>query len=557
MKRLANYLIALATMAFTLTSCEDVPSPFGTVVAPPSEETVTFEPTGSGTQADPYNVAAVLEFVSGLGADTPSEKEVYIKGFVTEKTDVSAQYGNATFIMSDSKEGGNKFTVYRAAGLGGEKVTDENFIKEGDEVVVCGKVTNYKGNTPETVQGSAYVYSVNGNTGSGGGGGDTPTPGEAKGSGTLADPYNVAGANKYISGLPGDTESTEDVYIKGKIVKYANNGEFNEQYGNASFYISDDGKESSEQFYVFRTLYLGNVKYTGGDKPQVGDEVIICGKVVNYKGNTPETVANKSYIYSLNGNTSGGGGGGDNPPSGGAAGSGTLADPYNVQAIIDYVSALAADTDTNKDLYVKGIVTEIPNNGISTQYNNLTFYISDDTAGSNKFYVFRAKGLDGGDVTENMIKVGDEVVIFGSTWVNYKGNTPETKQGAAYIVSINSGTGGGGGSEAGTGADGSTIITVADFIAVAESTSVWYQLTGVVKNLKADDQYGNFDLEDSTGSVYVYGLLSEKGGAKKQFQALAAEKGIQNGSTLTIVGNRGSYNGKIEVTNAYFISVSN
>ena len=78
-----------------------------------------------------------------------------------------------------------------------------------------------------------------------------------------------------------------------------------------------------------------------------------------------------------------------------------------------------------------------------------------------------------------------------------------------------------------------------------------------MKNLKEGDQYGNFDLEDSTGSVYVYGVLSEKGGAKKQFQTLATEKGIKEGSTLTIVGTRGSYNGKIEVMNAYFISVSN
>jgi hypothetical protein len=47
------------------------------------------------------------------------------------------------------------------------------------------------------------------------------------------------------------------------------------------------------------------VKYTDDSwtKPVVGDEVVICGKLVNYKGNTPETVANKSYIYSLNGNT--------------------------------------------------------------------------------------------------------------------------------------------------------------------------------------------------------------------------------------------------------------
>ena len=36
---------------------------------------------------------------------------------------------------------------------------------------------------------------------------------------------------------------------------------------------------------------------------EVGDDVIIYGKLMNYKGNTPETVANKSYLYSLNGKT--------------------------------------------------------------------------------------------------------------------------------------------------------------------------------------------------------------------------------------------------------------
>ena len=100
-------------------------------------------------------------------------------------------------------------------------------------------------------------------------------------------------------------------------------------------------------------------------------------------------------------------------------------------------------------------------------------------------------------------------------------------------------------------------VTVAEFNAAAESTDVWYQLSGTVKNLKDGDIYGNFDLEDETGSVYVYGLLSEKGGEKKKFQELAAAKGIKEGSTITIVGNRGSYNGKIEVLNAYFVSISN
>ena len=97
--------------------------------------------------------------------------------------------------------------------------------------------------------------------------------------------------------------------------------------------------------------------------------------------------------------------------------------------------------------------------------------------------------------------------------------------------------------------------TVAEFNAAAESTNVWYKLKGEVKNLKDGDQYGNFDLEDATGSVYVYGLLSEKGGEKGQFQALAAAKGIKNGCKITLIGNRGSYKDKIEVMNAYFVSV--
>jgi hypothetical protein len=99
-------------------------------------------------------------------------------------------------------------------------------------------------------------------------------------------------------------------------------------------------------------------------------------------------------------------------------------------------------------------------------------------------------------------------------------------------------------------------VTIAEFNAAAESTSVWYQLTGTISNLKDGDLYGNFDLTDASGSVYVYGVLSEKGGAKKLFQELVSQHGIANGTTITIIGNRGSYNGKIEVTNAYFVSVS-
>ena len=40
MKRITNYLIALAVAAFTFTSCEDVPSPFGSIIAPEKGDVV-------------------------------------------------------------------------------------------------------------------------------------------------------------------------------------------------------------------------------------------------------------------------------------------------------------------------------------------------------------------------------------------------------------------------------------------------------------------------------------------------------------------------------------
>lgn len=145
------------------------------------------------------------------------------------------------------------------------------------------------------------------------------TPGEGgeeeeilpEGDGTLDNPYNCLAANNYAAAL-ADGEESPTVYIKGKVVSVKE--QYSTQYGNASFYISDDGT-SKDQFYVYRALYLGNVKYTSGTLLQAGDEVVICGRVTNYMGNTPETVQGKAYLVSLKSNGSGEGGN-DNPGGG-------------------------------------------------------------------------------------------------------------------------------------------------------------------------------------------------------------------------------------------------
>lgn len=263
----------------------------------------TGQPKGDGTLQNPYNTAGVVNYIKTLGSDVESPGQVYVKGtIVSIKEEYGLQFGNATFDIGDPGTGVT-FTAYQLNYFDNKKYTGGTNIKVGDEVILFGHVVNFRGNTPETVRGKAYLYSLNGKTSG------EQTEGQPKGSGTLADPFNPVAANNYASSLAADAKSDKDVYIKGKISRIANNGEFGTQYGNATFYISEDGGQSNE-FYVFRTLYLGNEKYTGGDNIKVGDEVVICGKVTNYRGNTPETAANESFLYSLNGVTKGGGSGG-------------------------------------------------------------------------------------------------------------------------------------------------------------------------------------------------------------------------------------------------------
>ena len=127
--------------------------------------------------------------------------------------------------------------------------------------------------------------------------------------GTLSNPYTPAEAAAAVAGLKWTSnteyESTDEVYMKGKICKIANKGTYTEggTYGNASFYLSADGTGDGE-FYVFRALYLGNKKFEAGQTDiKVGDEVVVYGKLMNYQNNTPETVSGKAYLYSLNGKT--------------------------------------------------------------------------------------------------------------------------------------------------------------------------------------------------------------------------------------------------------------
>ena len=127
-----------------------------------------------------------------------------------------------------------------------------------------------------------------------------PTTAEAKGTGTAADPFNIAGIIKYIE---NGGSADQEVYTKGKVVS-VKAGSFDATYGSLKYYISDDGT-TNNQFYVYNGYAGSNrTKFSGEDALKPGDEVVICGKAKNFNGTKEYDTGN--YVVTLNGKPMGG-----------------------------------------------------------------------------------------------------------------------------------------------------------------------------------------------------------------------------------------------------------
>ena len=235
--------------------------------------------------ADVFTVAEAIAKCQAIGSTTDG-KIYYAKGKISSISSIdTGSYGNATFNISDDGTENGALMVYRSYSLDNKKFTAENEIAVGDEVVITGKLVNYKGNTPE-FSGNVYILSLKK--------GDAPAE-----KGSEKNPFNIAEAIAFIDG-----GGTGDVYVAGIVSKIVNNGEFNAQYGNGSFWISDDGNfndDPTKDFEAYRVYWLGNQKWVEGDKQiAVGDKVVLCGQLTKYK-TTYETSQNKAYVFSVNG----------------------------------------------------------------------------------------------------------------------------------------------------------------------------------------------------------------------------------------------------------------
>ena len=256
---------------------------------------------------------------------------------------------------------------------------------------------------------------------------------------------------------------------------------------------------------------------------------------------------------------SGGGGQGEQPEP-----------PAGVQAVT-VAQFLAASPSETQKYQLTGKITGT----VNATYGN--FDLEDATG---KVYVYGLTKTDLGYGSTNDksfaslgLKAGDTVTLIGYRYTFTKeGQEDKIEVMYAYYVSHESGSSEGSGGEQGGGEQGEggqgggqpeppagvQAVTVAQFNAAAPSETQKYQLTGKITGT-VNATYGNFDLEDATGKVYVYGLTKTDLGYGSTNDKSFASLGLKAGDAVTLIGYRYTYtkegqDDKIEVMYAYYVS---
>ncbi|MBP3270495.1 MAG: BACON domain-containing protein [Bacteroidales bacterium] len=323
------------------------------------------------------------------------------------------------------------------------------------------------------------------------------------GSGTASDPYNVAAALAKATSLQALNSSSDeltsansaDVYTAGKVVDV----EIDPGYGNATYHISADGT-STVQLEVYRGKYLDGTNFVTKDQLKAGDDVVVYGTLVNFKGNTPEYTAG-SKLISVNGETK--------------------------PAEIDYTKFQMTNVKAFIEKAAKGEFFRLK--GKVSRFNSqyCSFDLTDETG---TIYVY---SVNNKEEWQEKIKNGGTVELAGLYEYYEKNSQHEVV--SAQILSFEEGA-----QEDYSNAEAKT---VAEFIAAANKET-YFKLTGTVS--KFNSQYCSFDITDESGSIYVYSVANKADWSSK----------ISNDGTVTLAGKYDYYATKEqhEVIEAYILS---
>ena len=125
-------LVAAGTVTFTATYAGN--SDYAEKTATYEMTVTNSDPNAPGTENNPYKVSEI----------TAVEDGVYVQGIISSITEVSTQYKNATYKISEDGTTTNEFTVFRGRYLDSADFTSEDQISVGDSVVIYGNIGTYQ-----------------------------------------------------------------------------------------------------------------------------------------------------------------------------------------------------------------------------------------------------------------------------------------------------------------------------------------------------------------------------------------------------------------------------
>ncbi|MCH5172040.1 MAG: Ig-like domain-containing protein [Erysipelotrichales bacterium] len=352
---------------------DSTPTPDSTST-PDSSVTPSELPEGlahAGTAADPFNVADAIKVAEHVGEEGTANS-YYIKGTVSEVTEISVDFGNGTFKITD--DGSNSFTAYRIYYLENAKFAEGDNINVGDEVVLYVKIMNFKGNTPETNGGYVYEHTPS----------DTPVVPEEPSVVSIKEVLEagIALANNAASAVQYTVEGTVTAIV-----------------GN-SYYIQD----GDYAFYVYNKAI---------DGLQVGDLVRVTSKIQNYNG-LIETYSSDSNSTATK------------------IGEGTLVTPTEFASLDEITQMDQSKLATIRGLqYVSGTVTVDKSSGITFNFAGTEVQVRTDKYLDNNIEEAIAEKING-------LTVNDTVDFIGVNVGWYNGN-PQFSLTSADSIEVHTG----------------------------------------------------------------------------------------------------------------------
>lgn len=311
----------MALVSLMMISCKEPPY----IVAPSDNDLVkgdtlpviveptptpTPDPEGANVPEGCLNVYQARTLCEKLSIGGVTPEKYYVKGWIhkldAKNEDGITSYGNATFYIAatnDHSADEYDFEAYQVYGKNGAKIKSVDEVQVGDFVVIYGQLTKFKEGVYETVgKGAAYMYYSNNPQW-----GEEPVVDPTK---TTPDPegadvpdgcLNVYEARAICDSIGSGKSTTTEYYVKGWIHKVVTTASDVSQYGNATFYIAptNDGTTKSTDFEAYRIKSINGARFTSLDEFQVGDFVVIQGKLKNYNG-TAETDSGAKLYYSNN-----------------------------------------------------------------------------------------------------------------------------------------------------------------------------------------------------------------------------------------------------------------